>query len=207
MEKIKKLNLYKKDLRLNTIILAFIMKAYPFIKEENHKDFFNKIKDFWITLKGKYIKLYNYFNKYWKDSRLFNFTNLNNELIKNRINNIVESFHSKINKDIHNKYIINLSKSLNEKKYNYIANDIIKFIKIFANSHRIGLGVENLNQFLKQEDDNFYKLNLSILNNVSDFKDETIDNLKYLFIRITLLINKIILFLIMSVMMMIIILF
>lgn len=46
MEKIKKLNLYKKDLRLNTIILAFIMKAYPFIKEENHKDFFNKIKDF-----------------------------------------------------------------------------------------------------------------------------------------------------------------
>lgn len=88
-------------------------------------------------MKGKYIKLYNYFNKYWKDSRLFNFTNLNNELIKNRINNIVESFHSKINKDIHNKYIINLSKSLNEKKYNYIANDIIKFIKIFVNSHRI----------------------------------------------------------------------
>ena len=45
------------------------------------------------------------------------------------------------------------------------------------------MGVENLNQFLKQEGDNFYKLNLSNLNNVSDFKDETIDNLKYLFIR------------------------
>lgn len=70
MEKIKKLNLYKKDLRLNTIILAFIMKAYPFIKEENPKDFCNKIKVFCITLKGKYIKLYNYFNKYWKDSLL-----------------------------------------------------------------------------------------------------------------------------------------
>lgn len=34
--------------------------------------------------------------------------------------------------------INNLSKSLNEKiEYNYIANDIIKFIKIFVNSHRI----------------------------------------------------------------------
>ena len=80
--------------------------------------------------------------------------------------------------------INNLSKSLNEKiEYNYIANDIIKFIKIFVNSHKINLYIENLNQFLSQEGDNFYKLNLSILNNVSDFKEETIDNLKYLFIR------------------------
>ena len=80
--------------------------------------------------------------------------------------------------------INNLSKSLNEKiEYNYIANDINKFIKIFVNSDKINLDIENLNQFLKQEGDNIYKLNLSILNNVSDFKDETIDNLKYLFIR------------------------
>ena len=40
-----------------------------------------------------------------------------------------------------------------------------------------------MNQYLNQEGDNFYKLNLLILNNVRDCKDDIIDNLKFVFVK------------------------
>lgn len=78
--KIKKLNLFKKTLSVNTMVLAFIIKAYPFIKEKNRENYCKKIEDFCFNLKGNYIKLYNYFYKYWRNNRLFNFTSLNDKL-------------------------------------------------------------------------------------------------------------------------------
>ena len=41
--KIKKYNLFKKELRINTLILAFIIKSYPFIKENNREKYCEKI--------------------------------------------------------------------------------------------------------------------------------------------------------------------
>ena len=81
-KKIKKLNLFKKDLRFNTIIISFIMKSYPFIKEGKREIYFQKIKSFTNSLGGNYLKLTEYFTKYWKDCELFNFTNSENEIIK-----------------------------------------------------------------------------------------------------------------------------
>ena len=48
--------------------LSFILKAYPFIKENRRDKYLNKIESFCISLKGNYIKLYNYFIKYWKNA-------------------------------------------------------------------------------------------------------------------------------------------
>ena len=55
----------------------------------------------------------------------------------------------KYTKQYYNKYIINLSKSLNEiKEKNYIVDDTIKFIIKFFNLHEINLDIENFNKFL-----------------------------------------------------------
>ena len=72
---IKKLNLYKKDLRYITIIISFIVKSYPFVKDEKWETYFKKIKPFSSSLGGNYLKLTDYFSKYWKVCELFNFTN------------------------------------------------------------------------------------------------------------------------------------
>ncbi len=150
MEKNKKIKLFKKKLRFKTLILAFILKAYPFIEDDNKENYCEKINNFVILLKGNYIELKNYFNKYWKNCELFNFTKANNEIIKNRTNNICETFHSKLNRTIshyHPKmsFLINQLKNITKSYYedyidtlsknkkknepvHYLANDIFNFI-------------------------------------------------------------------------------
>lgn len=103
-KKIKKLKLFNKNLRYNTILLAFILKSYPFIKEDKRENYCEKIENYCNNLGGRYIKLKNYFFKYWKNCDLFNFTYVftyvNNEIIENRSNNICKCFHSKLNRKI-----------------------------------------------------------------------------------------------------------
>ena len=203
--KIKKYNLFKKELRINTLILAFIIKSYPFIKENNREKYCEKIEEYCKNLKGNYIKLYNYFSKYWKTNKLFNFTYLNDNRILKRTNNVVENFHSKLNryishfhpkssylvnelkkltKEYYDSYIIKLSKRNEEEiNINYIAKDIINFIKKFVDVHKVNFDIDNLNQFIKLDGESFYELNLLILNSITDCKDDAIDNLKILFIK------------------------
>ncbi len=63
-KKIKKLHLFKKEFLYSTLIIAFIMKYFPFIKEENRNKYCKNIDDYCKLLKGKYLKLNKYFNKY-----------------------------------------------------------------------------------------------------------------------------------------------
>ena len=64
--KIKKLHLFKKAYRVNTMLIAFIIKAYPFIKRDLREEYCKKIECFCNSLKGNYIKFNKYFLKYWK---------------------------------------------------------------------------------------------------------------------------------------------
>ena len=167
-KKIKKYNLFKKNLRLNTMILSFALKAYPFVKEDRREKYLSKIEIFCTNLKGNYIKLYNYFIKYWKYAEIFNFTKIDNNTIKRRTNNICESFHRKINKyishyhpkcsylveqlkiitkDYYEKYISNLSVNIkiNNENEDYLSNDICNFIKKFISKHNENLDIDSLN--------------------------------------------------------------
>ena len=87
-------------MRLNTILLAFIIKAYPFVKNDRRDEYCNKITKFCDLLGDNYKKLNKYFIKYWKNLELFDFTNLDDRKIKNRTNNICEAFHRKFNHEI-----------------------------------------------------------------------------------------------------------
>ena len=156
--------------------------------------------DFCNILKGNYIKFIKYFYKYWRNTEIFNFTNQDNNTIKNRTNNIVERFHKKLNhdiehyhqkcsflverlkkitKDAYDNYVIKLHKKDNiEKEYNYLAADIIAFIKRFVREHKVNLDIENLTQYLNQDKDNFYNLMYSIINSFGIFNENILDNIK-----------------------------
>ena len=204
-KKIKKLKLFNKKLRLNTIILSFVMKAYPFIKDERREDYIKKMDIYANTLGGNYIQLLNYFKKYWKNCEIFNFTNINNHRIENRTNNICESFHHKLNKKIshyhpklsflvdglkkvtkeyYDEYIKILSKVRKDAiPQNYIANDIFKFIKYFVTKSKENFDIDSLNQYLSNEGENFYKIIYQIIDVVSDSSDNVLDSIKNIFIE------------------------
>lgn len=51
----------------------------------------------------EYIKLIRYFERNWKNSKLFNFSKINDDDIYKRTNNICESFHRYNNNTINKK--------------------------------------------------------------------------------------------------------
>ena len=57
-----------------------LMKTYLY--KVDSKLFIAKIESFSKNLWGNYISYQKYFFKYWKETEIFNFTNLNNETIK-----------------------------------------------------------------------------------------------------------------------------
>ena len=82
------------------MIQAFIIKAYPFIQNDKREEYCSKIESYYTSLKDDYAKFNKYFVQYWKNSKNFNFTELDNNTIRNRTNNICESFHGKLNYEI-----------------------------------------------------------------------------------------------------------
>ena len=82
-KKIKKLNLYKKSYRKNTLILSFILKSYPFIKNDKRDEYCDKIESFCNTLKGNYIKL----NKYSDSKNIFRIKKILFNYIKKYLKN------------------------------------------------------------------------------------------------------------------------
>lgn len=59
--------------------------------------------------------------------------------------------------------------------------NIYEFIKKFVDKHNEIFNLDNLIQYLKEDSDNFYKLNISLLENVGDLDDNIIENLKFVF--------------------------
>ena len=204
-KKIKKLKLFKKKLRYETIIVAFIIKVYPFIKDDKRENYCQQIKLYCDNLGGNYPKLNLYFIKYWKECSIFNFTNTTNEIIINRTNNICETFHSKINRNIshyhpkmsylvdelknitksyYDDYIKNLSILKKEKEpFNYIANDIFKFIKKFVYINKENININTIVQNLNKDGESFYHLIISILENIVDCDYNIIESIKPIFVK------------------------
>lgn len=201
---IKKLNLFKKTLRKKTMILSFVLKSYPFIKENKRDEHCNMIDAYCKSLNGNYLKLNKYFNKYWRKYELFNFTKLDNDKIKISTNNVIGSFHRKLNHEIehyhpktsflieelkritksyYKEYINNLSEICkSENEINYLADDIVNFIKNFITINKENFHIDSLVQYLNKDTNNFTNLMISILKIVGDFKDDIYDDIKNIFI-------------------------
>ena len=88
----------------------------------------------------------------------------------------------KTTKEAHNNYVINLHKTqIKEKEFNYLASDVIVFIKKFMGNHKVNLDVDSLIQYLNQEKYNFYELMISFLNTIGIFNDNIIESIEVIF--------------------------
>ena len=158
-----------------------------------------KIEDFIKDFDIGYKKLLSYFRKNWYNNKYFKFSEISDEEIIKRTNNICESFHRYLNNNIphyHPKigyliiklkeYIFNTFKSYREsllKKINIniekidISSEIFKFITkykdIFGDNFDLKKFVDN---FIIYKDDlsNLFKL---FLDTVYDESDDFFDNI------------------------------
>ena len=188
------------------------MKVYPYIKEDNRNNYCEKMETYCSNLGGNYIKLNKYFIKYWKDCELFNFTNLDNNMIKNRTNNICESFHHKLNKKIshyHPKmsFLVNGLKNITKEYYkeyiktlsivnkkkeetrNYIAEDIFEFVKKFVKDTKETFDLDSFIQNISKDGESFYKLLVEIMDKVSDTDEDVIESIRKIFVEKKLIKN------------------
>ena len=180
------------------------MKVYPYIKDQKRIKYYEKIEKYWNTLDGNYIKLNQYFNKYWKNCELFNFTKSSDKIIENRTNNICESFHHKLNKKIshyhpkisflvqdlknitkeyYDDYIKALSSIKKKEKPNYIAKDIFDFVKKFVKIINEEFDLDSFIQNISNDGENFYNLIIEIMEKISDTNENVMESLKKIFIE------------------------
>ena len=87
-KKCKEYGLFTKNRKKDKIIISFILKLYPYIPTDLRKDYINKIENHIKNLDKGYQKLISYFNKNWINSKFFNFSEINNDDIIKRTNNI-----------------------------------------------------------------------------------------------------------------------
>ena len=92
-----------------------------------------------------------------------------------------------ITKLYYDDYIQNLSIIKKEKgNFNYIANDIFKFMKNFVHINKENIDLNSIVQNLNKDGENFYHLIISILENVFDSDYNLIESIKLYLLKIIL---------------------
>lgn len=79
------------------IIIALILKLFPYIPTYLRNDYLTKIKNNIKNLDKNYTKLISYFEKNWVNNKFFKFSEISDDDIVKRTNNVCESFHRQLN--------------------------------------------------------------------------------------------------------------
>ena len=111
-------------------MLVFSLKIYPFILKVKKDFFINEIYDFAQSVDKSYNSFIKYFKKSWENSKFLEFDILPNGNIYNRINNLIKSFHHKLNNVIeynHPRISILLDK-LKDFQFIIIINMLVNFL-------------------------------------------------------------------------------
>ena len=153
MEKVQKFRFNQKKLLNHSKIIIFSLKIFPFIIKEKKNLYIKEIYDYALTIDKNYACFVDYFKKNWEGSEFLDFDVLPNGYISKRTNNIIETFHHKLNNAIrcrhprisilveklsqfsieyYHKYVDKLFKENNaELKQQNIFNDIYNYLKKF----------------------------------------------------------------------------
>ena len=94
----------KKLFRKESAILTFCFKLFSYIHNNYRGEYIEKIKNYSKNKDKIFQKFLNYFLKNWLDNKSYNFNRISNENYKRRTNNICESFHRTINKQINHSH-------------------------------------------------------------------------------------------------------
>ena len=175
-KKCKYYHLFNKNNKKNTILIAFILKLFPYIPTGLRDEYLEKIRIYIKDLDKSYTKLLNYFEKNWINNKFFKFSEISDADIIKRTNNICESYHRHLNNIIshyHPKigYLLIKLKEYITSTYNKYQESLYK--KIDLDIEKINI-YEEIYAFLNKYK-NLVKENIDInnlKNNLSVFKDE-----------------------------------
>ena len=183
-------------------MLVFCLKIYPFILKDKKDFFINEVYDFAKSIDKSYNSFIKYFKKNWENCKFLEFDILANGDIYNRTNNLIESFHHKLNNvieynhprisilldklkdfsiDYYHKYV---SKFFNESNANIhpsnIFNDIYNFMEKFLKKYNFNINIKLLLQDEGDTKNDLVVLSKNILNlfyNVKECKKDEPNNI------------------------------
>ena len=197
--KARNISLTKKNLLEN---IVFCIKIYPFILKDKKDFYINEVYDFAKSIDKSYNSFIKYFKKNWENSKFLEFDILGNGDIYNRTNNMIESFHHKLNNVIEYKhprisilldklkdfsihyYHKYVSKFFNESNDNIhpsnIFNDIYNFMEKFLQKYNFNINIKLLLQDEGDTKNDLVVLSKNIINlfyNVKECKKDEPNNI------------------------------
>jgi len=95
--KARDLGLCKKHLIKETFFFIFLFKIYPYVLNNEKKEYLKKVKEIYKENKLKYSDFIEYFEKNWVNSNFAKFELYDNDSYIFRTNNFVESYHKVLN--------------------------------------------------------------------------------------------------------------
>ena len=169
----KKHSLCKKNILNKTQLIIFCFKIYPYILEEEKKEFLSKIKNHFENVNQKFKNFFDYFIKNWQNNNLLNFHYFSQEKYNFRTNNYLERYHLLLNeiienyhpklpffldkmkniiKNYYNDYIIDLTNAQDVNIYQYdITKDMVDFIVKFQQKYKKKINSDDIIQFQNSE--------------------------------------------------------
>jgi len=170
-KKYKDLKLFTNLKRKNKVIIAFIFKIFPYIPLNLRNDYLKDLEKHIEFYDDGYKKLLSYFKKNWVNNKFFSFSEISEEEIFKRTNNIFESFHRTLNRTIshyHPKigYLLIKLKEYINKSYTIFTESLIKNIN--NNIEKINIA-DDIYEFLKKYM-NKIKSNIHIYNFIDNFE-------------------------------------
>ena len=185
-QKARNLNLTKKKFLENTKLLIFSLKIYPFILSDKKDNYIKEIYEFSNSLDNAYKKFIKYFKKNWENSKFLEFDLLPNGDIFNRTNNLVESFHHKLNNsieynhprlsilldklkifsiDYYHKFVSKLfTENTEMNNASNVFNDIYNFLRSFLKKYNYNINIKLLLQDEGKTKNDLEKITIKILN-------------------------------------------
>ena len=149
---------------------------YPFIHENYREEYVEKLEEFVKSKDLRFVKFFKYFKKNWISNKNFYFHKISGENYERRTNNICESFHSTINRQLHVNhpkvsYLVDKLKYFSREayqKYNMamigkfgdidtsynLSKDIYDFIKNFHKKYSTGFNITMLEDNINEEKSN-----------------------------------------------------
>ena len=89
-----------KKFRKDSILFTFCLKLYPFIHNNERNCYIEKLENFINGKDARYRKFLKYFLKNWVHNKSYNFNRISNTNYEKRTNNICETFHRTLNKQM-----------------------------------------------------------------------------------------------------------
>mgnify|MGYP003571405687 CR=1 FL=1 len=159
---LKKIGLCKNNIIKQTIKFLFFFKVFPFIQDNNKKNYLKEITNYYINdnpLNNKYYKFIKYFINNWYGTKIMSFESLSNEDIIFRTDNLIDNFHRKLNSFI----------DCHKPKISYF---VYKYKNLIINMYKFY--IESLIDINREQRDKF-SISEDIIEFLKNLKIETID--------------------------------